>query len=245
VEEQRKRNDVDLTRGVRISSWAGSRVRVRTAHEGRGRRAGWVARLEGLDISHTFARVFLEAASSRAVSGPGYGDRPSIYLLDDGRYEANSARAGRVAFVVEGGGARRVKIPDMIELFRAESPVDYGVVRALVDGKRIHQARSKAMELANPDERASAYQMILASALGGELRRALPDISGTPDQVEWCQDLRAAAFHTLGDALFERADRARVRALADALSARTDARWWIRNRRDLKTYRGLALALER
>ena len=51
MEEQRKHNDVDLTRGVRISSWAGSRVRVRTAHEGRGRRAGWVARLEGLDIS--------------------------------------------------------------------------------------------------------------------------------------------------------------------------------------------------
>ena len=101
------------------------------------------------------------------------------------------------------------------------------------------------MELPNPDERASAYQMILASALGGELRRALPELRGTPDQVEWCQDLRAAAFHTLGDALFDRADRERVRSLADALATRTDADWWIRNRRDMKTYRGLALALER
>ena len=236
-------NDLDMTRGVRVGAFAGVSARVRVMHEGGGRKAGWVASLEGLDIQHTFSRTFQRPVRQSRAWAP----IEKTFLLQDGLYEANSARAQRVVFEVREGAVRRMSVQAMIELLREREGVTYGDVRAHVSARRLRQARTAAMALVNPDERAAAYQMILGAQLGGAMRRPLTRIDGTEEQIAWCNDLRASAFHTLGNALFERmqysAEREHIAELAAALAARADARWWINNRKSLKDYRDLKRAL--
>ena len=131
-------NELTIDRGVTLSSWGGQAARVSVMSLGKGRRAGWVAQITGLDIAHTFSRVFCRASvDQRDRAGRGL----LVFELPDGRYEANAPRIGRVCFHVDEGVITRSDVPEMLALVRADAGVSYGDVRAMVSARKLSSAR--------------------------------------------------------------------------------------------------------
>lgn len=230
-------NELTIDRGVTLSSWGGQAARVSVMSLGKGRRAGWVAQITGLDIAHTFSRVFCRASvDQRDRAGRGL----LVFELPDGRYEANAPRIGRVCFHVEEGVITRSDVPEMLALVRADAGVSYGDVRAMVSERKLSSARQLAMYLVHPGERESAYQLALGAALEHKVR-SLPVLQGRAEEVEWAQDLRATAFNAMLDGIEpgRAVPEAELEQLLTLLSSQRKCSWWIRHRHKMRKWEDL------
>lgn len=231
-----KQNDLNLSRDVQLGSWSGSSVRVEVVGLNlRPSGRAWLAHLDGVDIRHTFARTFIEPSVDDRDRG---GRGRLVFEISDGRYEAQSAGIGRVVFGVRDHQVILTTVPKMLEVLRRRARVSYGEVRSLVASREYERARTLAMGLESPEERQSAYAMILMSSMDRKLRRTLPPLRGTATEIEWCEDLRAMALDALLEGIQSETPPAQsfIEEIAQELFSREDCRWWIKNRRQLKTW---------
>jgi len=235
------KNDMTVARRLELGQWEGARARITLQSGGRGRQAAWLARLDGLDLDHTFARTFrqpMEDARDR------YGRGSVMFLARDGFYEAQSWPKGRVIFRVSGGHVDVLDVQQMLELLREDLGVEFGEVRSSIAKGKWSRARLAAFSLAHPGERRAANMMIARAALG---ERALPALTGTELQVQWAEDVRLAALveiycHSERGAWSE-AYTARAEQIGLRLQQRVDARWWIEHRKEALDLEALERAL--
>lgn len=232
-------NALDLTKSrAMLGRWERiDRARVTCVGLGQRRSTAWLARLTGLHLEHTFERRFVpEARDERGMRGEAEVE----FHVRDGLYEAQSLRIGRVIFEVRDAKPHRLSVQEMIEELRARSSSTMGDVRSCVAEAAWRDARLHAFSLESPGERHAASQMIMDAALGRTLRRELPELRGTTNQVQWAEDLRVAGFLTLNEAHVAHRDDPFTQALIEAMGAAFQrevvSKWWIHHRKYLASW---------
>lgn len=232
-------NALNLTKGkARLGRWErADRVKVTCEGLGHRRSTAWLARLTGLHLEHTFERRFApEVRDERGMRGRGEVE----YHVRDGLYEAQSLGLERVIFAVQGARLARLSVQEMIEELRVRSASTMGDVRSCVAAAQWKDARLHAFSLESPGERRAASQMIMDAALGRGLRRELPELRGSTNQVQWAEDLRVAGFLTLSEAHIAHRDdpftQALIEAMAEAFQREVVSKWWIHHRKHLMSW---------
>lgn len=83
-------------------------------------------------------------------------------------------------------------------------------------------------------EQARQADQQLIDAVNAEV--SLPELIGTPKQVEWAEAIRAKAYNAFKVTLACAPDNDTMKRKVDAIMANQSAKWWIDNRNNIRLF---------